>query len=244
MPRRTLAFIIFALLMAAGCVRLGFWQLGRLAERRARNAAITGRMQAQATGWREAMADSASARFRRVQLSGRYDYARELVLTSRGRDGAPGVHVLTPLVVADGPPVLVNRGWAYAADGMSVDLGKWHEGDTAAVDGYLEEFVAVRGMVSTSSQSRGVRYLARDSIEARLGERVAPFLVVQRMGSVQGDSLAHLIRVDLPVLDEGSHRSYAIQWFAFAAIAVVGAGAVARRPVRRAGRPGEAAARV
>jgi len=242
MPRRTLAFIVFALLMAAGCVRLGVWQLGRLAERRTRNAAIIRRMAAPAAGWGQATRDSASARYRQVQLTGRYDYARELVLTSRGRDGAPGVHVLTPLVVADGPPVLVNRGWAYAADGMSVDLAKWQEGDSAAVDGYLEEFVAVRGMVSTPSQRRGVRYLARDSIEARLGERVAPFLVVQRMGSVQGDTLAHLIRVDLPVLDEGSHRSYAIQWFAFAAIAMVGAGAVARRPRRGTERYGQAAA--
>lgn len=230
MPRRTVAFIIFALLLAAGCVRLGIWQLARLAERRARNAEIAGRMQAGPATWRAATADSAQARYRRVQLTGRYDYARELVLTSRGRDGAPGVHVLTPLLVAEGPPVLVNRGWAYAADGMSIDLAKWHEGDSATVDGYVEEYVPVRGMVSTPSQPRGVRYLARDTIEARVGEALARFLVVQRVGSVQGDTLAHLLRVDLPELSEGSHRSYAIQWFAFAAIAVFGAAAVARRP--------------
>lgn len=233
MPRRTLAFIVFALAVAVGCVRLGFWQLARLGERRARNAAITHRMDAPPVSWDEATRDSARARFRRVQLTGRYDYTRELVLTSRGRNGAPGVYVLTPLAVSGMPAVLVNRGWAYAADGMTVDLAKWHEGDTATVVGFLDDFVPAYGMVSTPSQSRGVRHLVRDSIEQRLGERVAPFLVVQRLGSEPTDSITHLVRVDPPPMDEGSHRSYAIQWFAFAIIAVVGATAVARtrRPV-------------
>lgn len=233
MPRRTLAFVIFAVVMAAICIRLGFWQVGRLAERRAENAALAAQLDAPAVSWGEAMRDSSRARFRRVQLTGRYDYSRELVLTSRGMRGAPGVHVLTPLVVDSGPPILVNRGWAYAADGMTVDLSKWHEGDSATVDGYVDAFVPVRGMVSTVTQPRGVRYLQRDTIEARIGERVAPFLVVQRRGAVQGDTLDHLIRVELPPLDEGSHQSYAIQWFAFASIALGGAGVVATRARQR-----------
>ena len=232
MQRRTLGFIVFALVMAAGCVRLGVWQLSRLGEQRAVNARVAARLEAEPADWETATRDSAMARYRRVRLAGRYDYARELVLTSRGRSGAPGVHVLTPLVVAGGELVLVNRGWAYAADGMTVDLSPWREGDSVTVDGYLEEYVIASGMMSTPSQPRGIRRLVRDSIEARLGERVAPFLVVQRQGAVQGDTLAHLIRVDLPTLGEGSHRSYAIQWFAFALIAVVGAGAVVRRPRR------------
>lgn len=229
MPRRTLAFVIFALVVAAGCVRLGIWQLSRLGERRARNAMIAARLEAPSAPWNEVTGDSANARYRRVQLTGRYDYARELVLTSRGRNGAPGVYVLTPLAVGGMPTVLVNRGWAYAADGMSIDLAKWHEGDSATVDGFLEEYVPAGGMVATASQPRGVRHLVRDSIEQRLGERVAPFLVVQRLGRDQRDSLTHLVRVEPPAMDEGSHRSYAIQWFAFALIAVVGATVVARR---------------
>lgn len=232
MPRRTLAFIVFALALAAGCVRLGLWQLSRLGERRAVNARVSAQLDAAPADWASATRDSAMARYRRVQLSGHYDYARELVLTSRGYNGAPGVHVLTPLVVAGGDPVLVNRGWAYAPDGMTIDLSLWREGDSATVDGYLDEYVIAGGMISTPSQPRGIRRLVRDSIEARLGERVAPFVVVQRRGAVQGDTLAHLIRVDPPTLDEGSHRSYAIQWFGFALIAVVGAGAVAQRARR------------
>jgi surfeit locus 1 family protein len=229
MPRRTLAFIIFALAMAAGCVRLGIWQLSRLSERRARNAIIGQRLDAPPAPWDSATRDSAAARYRRVQLTGRYDYAKELVMTSRSRNGAPGVYVITPLIVDSGLPVLVNRGWAYAADGMSIDLAKWKEGDTATVDGFLDDFVPAAGVVATPSQPRGVRHLVRDSLEARLGERVARFLVVQRLGSDQSDSLQHLVRVAPPALDDGPHRSYAVQWFAFALIAIVGTTVVARR---------------
>jgi surfeit locus 1 family protein len=44
-------------------------------------------------------------------------------------------------------------------------------------------------------------------------------------------------RIEPPALDDGPHLSYAIQWFAFAVIAIVGAaalvgkGSAARRPV-------------
>lgn len=239
MPRRTLAFLVFALVLAAGCIRLGVWQLDRLAERRARNAEIAARLSAPPASWDEAVRDSATARYRRVRLAGRYRFDREVVLTSRGRDGAPGVYVLTPLQVADSSLVLVNRGWVYAADGMTIDLATWREPDTTTVEGYLEEFVPVSGAVSTPSQPRGVRHLVRDSIAARVGAPVAAFVAVQRLGAGLRDSLAHPVRLELPSLSEGAHKSYAIQWFAFAAIAVVGGAAVARRrPPKGGGRAG------
>jgi cytochrome oxidase assembly protein ShyY1 len=37
------------------------------------------------------------------------------------------------------------------------------------------------------------------------------------------------VRVPPPTLDEGAHRSYAIQWFAFALITVIGTAAVLSR---------------
>ena len=43
------------------------------------------------------------------------------------------------------------------------------------------------------------------------------------------------VRVPAPALDEGSHQSYAIQWFSFATVAVVGAAAVVRADRRRPG---------
>jgi surfeit locus 1 family protein len=230
-PRRTLAFIGLAIFLALGCVRLGIWQLSRLDERRARNEVVVARLKEPPTSFAEVARDSGVARYRQVRLSGRYDYEHELVLALRTRRGAPGVNIITPLLVGRGDTaVLINRGWVYAPDAMRIDLAKWREGDSAMVVGYVDQFSSGSGPVSTSSVLRGVTRLDRDSIASELPYAVAPLLVVQRLGAEQGEVVQHPFRIDLPRLDEGSHRGYAIQWFAFAAIAVVGAMVVAKRP--------------
>ena len=76
MSRRALAFVIFAIVVAAGCVRLGFWQLHRLAERRALLEALLGTHddarvmlspRVAAGSWREADALRLDARGRQVE---------------------------------------------------------------------------------------------------------------------------------------------------------------------------------
>ena len=42
--RGTLAFVVVATAVSLGCVRLGFWQLERLRERRAINSQVTSRL--------------------------------------------------------------------------------------------------------------------------------------------------------------------------------------------------------
>ncbi len=47
----------------------------------------------------------------RVQLSGRYDDQRQLLLDNQSNRQRPGYDVWTPLRLADGTLLLVNRGW-------------------------------------------------------------------------------------------------------------------------------------
>jgi len=47
----------------------------------------------------------------RVQLSGRYDDQRQLLLDNQSNHQRPGYEVWTPLRMADGTLLLVNRGW-------------------------------------------------------------------------------------------------------------------------------------
>jgi len=68
---------------------------------------------------------------------------------------------------------------------------------------------------------RRVRSLDRAAIERAVGLPLAPYILVQTSDTtVRPDSVP--VRLKLPVLDEGPHKSYALQWFAFAIIAVVG----------------------
>ena len=240
MPRRYLVFAALALVAAAVCVRLGLWQLSRLAERRAENAVVSSRLQMPvATTLAQLPADTAAARFRRVRLRGRYDYAHELRLTGRSRAGSPGINIVTPLRLADtAVAVLVNRGWVYSPNGADADLARWREEDSATVVGFVNTIGTRRGAErSAAASSNAVRWIDERALARQLGYEVAPFTVVQ-----QGDSAATAarrdstpVRLGVPALDEGPHMSYAVQWFAFGTIAVVGMGVVLAK-VRREGK--------
>lgn len=234
--RGTTFFVVFALTVAVGCVRLGFWQLGRLSDRQARNAEIRARLGDAPVPVEALAADS--VRFRRATARGLYDFSNEFVLTSRGRHGSPGVHVITPLRVANNDTaVLVNRGWAYAPDGMRIDLTVFREDSNAIVDGYVDEFSELPGPVATPSVARAVRRLNKDSISSFLPYPIRDVVLVQQMDS--GEAIAvnrgTPVRIEPPPLGEGPHRSYAIQWFGFAVVGIAGSALVLKRDRLRKG---------
>lgn len=239
MSRRTLAFVLFAIAVSAGCVRLGFWQISRLHQRRALNAMLAERRSAAPRPVREVLRDTVAASYRRATATGTYDYANEMALAARTHEGAPGVNVITPLRLAGtDSAVLVNRGWVYAADAMTADLARWREPDTATVTGYLIELAEpAPGAVSTPSNPRTIRRLDRDSVARRLPYPIVPFvLVATDVPPESADSVPP--RVLPPVLDDGPHLGYAIQWFMFALIGLLGAGFGVRADRRGGGRRG------
>ena len=160
LSRKTLYAIVVTLAGASLFARLGFWQVGRLAERRAYNAHLEERLAAPPVVITSLSADSAVGHYRRVSARGVFDYALQAALAPRSSQGSPGVHVLTPLRLARDTIVMVNRGWVYSPDAQSIDLAKWHEheGDTITVIGYAETWSGtikgdVRAMYSNISLS-------------------------------------------------------------------------------------------
>ena len=218
---------MLAIAAAALFVRLGVWQLSRLHERQARNALIAAQRLDAPVAFSELPRDTAAARYRAAHVDGHYDYAHEVVLASRTHQGSPGVEILTPVRVAGSDTaVLVNRGWVYSPDGSTVDLERWREGDSAHVAGYVDAYTPDDGVTTSAFGPRVIRRASRSEIAAKVPYPVAPYLLI-----VTSDSSGreHPARREAPVLDEGSHRSYAIQWFSFAVIALGGAAAVVFR---------------
>jgi surfeit locus 1 family protein len=104
-------------------LRLGFWQLGRLDERRALNSAVAARLAAPPLPDLAGLQDTAGVFYRTVMVTGTYDHERSIILPGRAYRGVPGVYLLTPLRV-DGraEAVLVNRGWIPSPDAASIDI--------------------------------------------------------------------------------------------------------------------------
>lgn len=227
MRRSTPLFVLCAVLSAALFIRLGVWQLDRRQQRLARNAVIAQRIQQQPIPLEELTGDTAAMHYRRVRVSGHPDFDRDLALTLRGNRGSPGVDILTPVVVAGGDSaVLVNRGWIYAPDGMTADLSRWREADTSYV-GYVEEFETG---VRDSVRLNGIRRLSYPAIARVTPYPLRTFYIVAISDSAP--AAGRVVRLAMPVLDAGPHLSYAIQWFSFATIALVGAGYILVRSMR------------
>ena len=220
-------FCAFAIAAALVFIRLGVWQLGRLSERQARNAIIGAQLRATPEPFATLPHDTGAAHYRPARVAGRYDYEHEMVLTARTHQGSPGVELITPVRIAGSDTaVLVNRGWIYSPDASSADLRRWHEGDSANVNGYVATYMPDTGVTRSATDPRAIRRVSRAEIAAKVPYPVAPYYLVVIGGT---DSAGHPGRRELPELDEGSHRSYAFQWFAFAAVALVGAGIVVAR---------------
>jgi surfeit locus 1 family protein len=236
--RRALAFVLVAVVVAAGCVRLGIWQLQRLAQRRALNSVLAARLESPPLPVQRLLADSAST-YRRATATGTYDFANEVSLAARTHQGSPGVNIVTPLRLAGtDTAILVNRGWVYSPDAERIDFGRWLEPTAANVNGYLLQLTrGGRGPAASPVSPRIVRRLDFDSLAKRLPYPIARFVLVAtpepsaQPGTppVRDSTPA---RLSLPLMDEGPHLGYAIQWFSFALIALVG-GAVGVRIDRR-----------
>jgi surfeit locus 1 family protein len=137
---------------------------------------------------------------------GVYDFTAERTWPGRSFQGTPGVALVTPLRLADGATVLVDRGWAPSPDAFHVDHTLYREPDSATVTGIA--LIPPRG---------------RGDVD------VAGFLpfVVQAETPEPARGLPR--RWPLPALDDGPHLSYAIQWFSFALIALVGTAVLIRK---------------
>jgi surfeit locus 1 family protein len=222
--RRALIPVV-AIAAAALFVRLGVWQLDRLAERRAANALVQARramavIQLSSLGVEER--EIAIEPHRKAMVSGRFDFSREIVLVGRSDRGVPGVHVVTPLVFGGDRAVLVERGWVPSPDARSVPLARLRESDSTRVEGVLLPPPARPSGTRAREFPLELQTAAPDSLQAHYPYRLFP-LVLRR--AVRPSSMPAAMRmIPLAPLDEGPHLSYAIQWFAFAVIALVGGG--------------------
>jgi surfeit locus 1 family protein len=221
--------------VAAVCIRLGFWQLDRREQRAMHNAMVEANAAAAPVPLpRLAMPDE-SLHYRRVLVRGRWDYNHEIALTGRTRNGAPGVHIFTPLV-PNGieQAILVNRGWVYSPDAASVTFEDWREGDTASFVGFVEFFPPHdpdAGDPRSTRSPRSWHRLDTTELSKMLPYRLEPYYVVALPDSDRASPTppGRPARLELPQLGAGPHLSYAIQWFSFAAIALIGAGVLAFR---------------
>lgn len=234
---------VLVLLVAAVCIRLGFWQLDRLAERRARNAAISAAMAAppiDLDAESAAAIEAAPTRFeyRRVRAAGTYDETGTFLLRGRGRRGSPGVHVVTPLRLRGADlAVLVDRGWLPAPDATTADPRPYRQRGLVRLEGiiHLPPPPAGDGGRPLNIRLDDTAIPTYQRIDLTALDAASPLsLLPVYVARAAGDTGAAdpPLAAPPPPLDDGPHLGYAVQWFGFAAIAAIGFAVVALRPRR------------
>ncbi len=233
---------LLAWLAALVCLRLGFWQLDRLAQRRAFNAQFLAMQAAEPlllTASTAASSDLIAMEYRAAEVSGEYDYARQVVLLNRYHEGENGYHLLTPLLLApDGPAILVDRGWIPAAGNEQPD--DWRQYDET-------QPVTLRGILRLGQTEPEIGGINDPPLAEGETWRERWYLVnLERIGQqlpypllpvfLQPDPDPARTTPPYPYqpdfeISEGPHMGYALQWFTFAALLLFGYPVYVRRQV-------------
>jgi cytochrome oxidase assembly protein ShyY1 len=234
--RRGLSLLTFATVMAVACVLLGLWQLDRYQQRGERNEAIRSALESEPAPL-DAVLDGATTpeevrgdvQWRTVTVRGTFDSTAELVLRLRSVQGQSGVHALAPLVLDDGTAVLVDRGFAATATRSTTEVAV-----PPPVDGVVELTGRVR--LSESGQGSGldvdssppsIRFVDLADLDTTLADDLAPVWLerIEQRPAEESD----LVAIPPPRLSAGPSLIYAVQWFLFGVVAVVGFVLLARK---------------
>ena len=229
---RRYAIFFVAVPLALLFVRLGVWQLDRLGQRRALNAALEGNRALPPLDLSSNPPEELP-RFRRVGARGVFDFAHQVIVDARAFGGTPAVVVVTPLRLEGGHAVLVERGWVLSLDARSVDLDLFPEPDSGLVSGVvvLEPGPLGQPPFSAGGWPRHVQWLSPALLTPLYPDYQLAGYVLRRdpPGAEQSAAAPRgLFPVPVPELSSGPHLVYAIQWFAFALIAIGGAVAIYR----------------
>ncbi|MEX2454194.1 MAG: SURF1 family protein [Rhodospirillaceae bacterium] len=198
-------------------VGLGVWQLQRLEWKEALIAERTASLSRPSVEVSAVPADGwQSYDLHRVTLSGRFLHDRTIEIVNRSLKGRPGVHVVTPLALADGRgTVLVDRGWAPPARDRRPGEMRYPEGDVT-LDGILRAGGRPNPWFPDNEPENRIWFYADPSaMAAALGlEDARPYIVEAGPGDVAGAS--YPVGGQTVVSIANNHLQYALTWFGLA----------------------------
>src|SRR5258706_14901316 len=162
--------------------------------------------------------DASALGRRRVSARGHFVAQATLLLDNKVLKGVAGYQVLTPLKLEGGElHVLVNRGWIAAGERSRLPEVPTPE-NLQTIEGIAvapsRRFIelAPEGASGPLRQN-----LVPERAEKRLGLRLQPFVIEQTRRAQDGPAREW----ERPDTGVDPHRSYALQWYSFSALAAV-----------------------
>ena len=212
-------------------LNLGFWQLNRLDEKRKFNSVLSTHSSTPVQSLDEAVPakwNKATSEWLRVSVSGSYDFSKAVTIINRSQDGTAGYNSVVPFTSTNNRTILVNRGFVPLV--MEAPVAPTGE---IEIIGYLRASQSRSALGPIDSTEAGNTEFQRFDIpliSAHFGKTIEPMFLQLITESPAGES-QWPAKVALPPLDEGTHMSYALQWFFFCLVAFTAWVVVIRRKI-------------
>ncbi len=189
---------------------LGTWQLQRL---QWKNGLIKEIEASQALEPLQTLPEDVSTLdYRRVHVSGAFDYAKVLHLIGRQQGNFPGYFMLTPFTLEDGRVILVNRG--FAPPGKEAQP----EG-VQKIEGVIRPPREKRYFAPENMPEKNVWFYENiPAMEQVTGMKLLP-VVVEEVGATAPDHFP--IKGDGKIYLKNDHLGYAITWYSTAVIGII-----------------------
>lgn len=220
--RRQAAFI-GALLLAVllpTFISLGLWQWRKAEVKTTMQVELDTRSSGFPVAMPSAPADEESLRYRRVILRGTYDASRQVLIDNRLHQERAGYHVITPLrLEGSSMHVLVNRGWLPAAADHRILPEATVPAGTIEVTGVA--IVPGQRFFNLAPQPASGWDPVWQNLDLGRYRQVVTYPLQPVVIQLDPDAPGGYLR-DWPRPDERAerHRSYALQWFGFAAASI------------------------
>lgn len=229
---RWLVLIISVPIGVVLCLMLSSWQRDRWEGRKTANHIQAENMAkpiapvTEVVGAGAAVSDT--SRWRTVTASGTYDVSSQLLIRKKPMQGSNGFWVATPLTLADGKVVFVNRGWVKAGETAN---------STPAVPPPPTGPVTITGRVQPASSDRALT----PDMPAGQAAAINPEQLLPSVATLPAyldliestpPQQPGLTPIPAPEISEGPHLSYSLQWIAFAILFIVGFALLVRREIR------------
>ncbi|MEN8213399.1 MAG: SURF1 family protein [Pseudomonadota bacterium] len=200
---------------------LGIWQLERADQKRSLAASLEMRRKLPPMPLTADLPDAGELEFRKVTATGRLLGDRTVLIENRKHQGKSGFHVITPLALDDARIVLVNRGWVSGQEQASAAPDASAAGGTLVIEGEVNipqpPALKLDLKITQAEALPQWPYLTLENYAAWSGLDILPFLILQ----AADDSSGFIRRWPQPRVNDAMHTGYAVQWFAFALIALL-----------------------
>jgi cytochrome oxidase assembly protein ShyY1 len=231
-----LGYLLLAAIFATGCVFLGRWQMDRRAETLAEIQRVTSNYSATPITFDQARDEfnqlDPSREWTQVKLQGSYDVDGQRIVRNRPLNGQPGYEVVVPFKLVSGETVVIDRGW--------LPIGNKTPGRPDSIpappSGQITAVVRLKHSEPTLQRGAPEGQLASIDLPTYAAELGYP-LLTGAYGQLASETppVADMPQsFPMPSVDEGTHLSYSLQWFAFGVLMFVGFGYAARQQARNA----------